>query len=388
MMNDFDDVDQWLRDYAPRWRASQPSPLSVDATVVTRLGSARPPRWIAVIATASAMVLLAVGVVAVAGKLTSQPRPSQSSPRPTPTGSEVIAWAALSPTAVQIPTISAAESPDPSRAAGLPKCLAANLTVSSEMVGAMGSRIITVTLASATPCQLAGFPSVDALDASGRTLAVPTDQNTSLDGYTGPVAVSDSTPAVLRIQWSYLWCAVPINVAKLRITLPASSGSFTVDGFGQSACIGSPTPSYRAPIGIGPIQPRDYRPAREATEFNDVTVSLAVPQIAVSPGDTLHFTVNLHAPALHDVPLNPCPDYTIWLKDLVSTRVSYALNCATVPHRDAADNPFLPAGSTVSFAMQVTVPPADGTPRGTTLILRWSLNTKEQTGSSTSLSVA
>jgi hypothetical protein len=252
----------------------------------------------------------------------------------------------------------------------------------------MGSRIITVTLTSSVACRLAGYPSVDALDPSGRTLAVPTFQDTALDNYNGPTAVSDSSPAVLRLEWSYMWCAVPINVAKLRITLPDSSGSFTVTGFGPSACVNSPTPSYREPITIGPIQPRDYQTAHTMTEFNDVTVSLVVPHVAVSPGDTLRFTVSLQAPALHDVTLNPCPDYTIWLKGYSEAMVSYALNCAAVPHRDAAGNPLLPAGSVVFFAMQVTLPLAVGLSGGTTLFLGWRLNTEEQSGSSALLSVA
>jgi len=256
------------------------------------------------------------------------------------------------------------------------------------MGAAMGTRIITVTLTSWVQCQLAGYPLVDALDPSGRTLAVPTFQNTGVDNYNGPTAVSDSTPAVLTLEWSYQWCAAPINVAKLRITLPANSGSFTVTGFGPSACVSSPDPSYREPIAIGPIQPRDYQPAHTVTEFNEVAVSLAVPRATVSPGDTLRFTVSLHAPALHDVPLNPCPDYTIWLKGYSEAMVSYALNCGAVPHRDAASNPLLPAGSVVFFAMQVTLPRADGPSSGTTLFLGWHLNTEEQTGGSALLSVA
>jgi hypothetical protein len=256
------------------------------------------------------------------------------------------------------------------------------------MAGAMGTRIITVTLTSSVECQLAGYPSVDALDPSGRTLAVPTYRNTGLENYNGPTAVSDSTPAVLTLQWSYQWCAAPINVGKLRITLPANSGSFTVTGFGPSACVNSPTPSYREPIAIGPIQPHDYQPAHTMTEFNDVTVSLVVPHVAVSPGDTLRFTVSLHAPALHDVTLNPCPDYTIWLKGYSEATETYALNCPAVPHHDAAGNPLLPAGSVVFFAMQVTLPFADRPSSGTTLFLGWRLNTEEQTGSSALLTVA
>src|SRR5262245_28052682 len=130
MVNHIDDIDQRLRDYAPRWVASQAPPLSVDTEVFTRLASAQRQRRIAVFAAAFAIVVVAASV-AVSGTLTSQPRPPQSSSRPNPTGSDVIAWAALSPTGVQIPTTTVPESPDPSRAAGLPTCRVANLKVSS-----------------------------------------------------------------------------------------------------------------------------------------------------------------------------------------------------------------------------------------------------------------
>jgi uncharacterized protein DUF4232 len=388
MVNHIDDIDERLRDYASRWVASQPPPLSVDTAVFTRLASAHRQRRIAVFAAAFAIVLLAAGL-AVSGTLTSRPSPPHGSSRPSPTARDVIAWAALSPTGVQIPTTTAPESPDPSRAAGLPQCHVANLSVSSNMVGAMGNRVITVTLTSATPCRLAGYPSVAALDPSGRNLAVPTyPPITPADGYTGPVAVSDSTPAGFFIQWTPQFCAlVPINIAKLRITLPDNRGGFTVNGFGPSECVDSPAPSSPTPFEIGPIQPRDYIPAREATVFNDVTVSLAVPRVGVSPGDTLKFTVSLHAPALHDIPLDPCPDYTIWLKEYPPDTVSYALNCAAVPYRDPAGNPLLPAGSTVSFAMQLLLPPAGVAPPGTTLILGWNLNTRETTASTILLRV-
>jgi hypothetical protein len=256
------------------------------------------------------------------------------------------------------------------------------------MVGAMGSRIITISLTSSAECQLAGYPSVEALDPSGRTLEVPTYQDTGLANYNGPTAVGASTPAVLTLEWSYQWCAAPVNIAKLRVTLPANGGSFTVTGFGPSACVNSPTPSYREPIGIGPIQPRDYQLPHPTTEFNDATVSLVVPHVAVSPGDTLRFSVSLHAPALRDIPLNPCPDYTIWLKGYSEAMESYALNCRAVPHRDAAGNPLLPAGSVVVFAMQVTLPFADGPSSGTTLFLGWHLNTEEQTGGNVLLTLA
>jgi hypothetical protein len=113
-----------------------------------------------------------------------------------------------------------------------------------------------------------------------------------------------------------------------------------------------------------------------------------VPTTTISSDETVRFTVSLHAPAQNDVPLVPCPDYTIWLKGLSVTRSSYALNCAAVPFHDAAGNPILPAGSTVAFAMQLTMPHDDSARSGTTVVLGWSLNTEDQTGSTTLLTLA
>jgi hypothetical protein len=93
----------------------------------------------------------------------------------------------------------------------------------------------------------------------------------------------------------------------------------------------------------------------------------------VHPGDTLVFDAALEAPGM--VSLLPCPDYTITVGTLTTTR---QLNCAQVPFyaslvRSAGHvtsfRPVLPAGTQVVFRMRVRVPDQPG--RQT---VRWALD--------------
>lgn len=92
----------------------------------------------------------------------------------------------------------------------------------------------------------------------------------------------------------------------------------------------------------------------------------------VHPGDTLAFDAVLEAPGL--VSLLPCPDYTITIGAVTTTR---QLNCAQVPFyaslvrssgRVTSFRPVLPAGTQVLFRMHVTVPDEPGRQ-----LVRWAL---------------
>lgn len=74
------------------------------------------------------------------------------------------------------------------------------------------------------------------------------------------------------------------------------------------------------------------------------------------PGKTLNFLVTLTAE--RDTRLVPCPDYSISVALSWDDQYEalYSLNCAAVPHRNAAGEPYLPAGVPVVFAMQWQLP--------------------------------
>lgn len=99
------------------------------------------------------------------------------------------------------------------------------------------------------------------------------------------------------------------------------------------------------------------------TPFDQVSASGTITG-ALHGGDTLVFDAVLVSPGL--VSLRPCPDYTITVD---AHEVTRQLNCSQVPYyaslvrpggRVTAFRPVLPAGTSVSFRMAVTVPEAPG----------------------------
>lgn len=352
-----DEIDQMLRKYAPRWRAAQPAPPAVD---LTRLAAGRPvagrrARWIPVVAVAGAVAVVATGIAVVQSYLPAPSTPlvtASSSPVTSPSSSGVVPWAPLPPSGTPVPTTTLPPSPDPALADGLPSCRADSLRVSREMEGAAGTRYIFLTITSTSRCRLDGYPSVTALGRSGQTLAVPVEREPSIDHYNHPVPVASDAMATLRLGWSSGWCAAEMNIAKLRVDLPDGGGALTVEGFGQSACYGTAGSGQKSPITVGEFAPREFLAERVVTVFNGVSAQAIAPESVVA-GERLRFTVVLTAPADRDVPLDRCPDYKISISGATgSTEASYALNCTTVPYRDAAGRPYLPAGIPVRFAME------------------------------------
>lgn len=376
-MNDApDEIDRMLREYAPRWRAAQPAPPAVDlARLATQRPAGRRARWIPVVAVAAAVIALAAGIGFARSYLPAPSRPPvTATPSPVTTTSSpgVVPWAPLPPSGARVPTTTLPGSPDPALAEGLPPCRAENLHVTSQMGAAAGTRGIAVTITSTSRCRLGGYPSVTALSRTGRTLAVPVERDESTGQYTHPFAVASDSPAKLQLWWSSGWCAAEIDIAKLRLDLPDGGGALTIEGFGPSACFGTPGSGEKAPIRVGRFTPPDFTPDQVVSVFNGVSARIIAPE-SVTAGERLRFTVVLTAPAGRDIALDPCPDYTISVYVNGPTEASYALNCATVPYRDAAGRPYLPAGTPVRFEMAAETPrvPAAGAKLG------WSLDVSD-----------
>ena len=143
-------------------------------------------------------------------------------------------------------------------------------------------------------------------------------------GSDGTVA-SPSSPATHRVTPSrgatVPWADLPAGHPQVRTTL--------------------------APAGNG-------QPAQVVTPFDRVSASGTIRGHA-RPGDTIVFTAVLESST--DLPLDPCPDYTIAFGTTAQTR---QLNCSAVPYRGAKGRPYLPAFTNVRFEMQVTVPDTPG----------------------------
>jgi hypothetical protein len=359
-MND-NDLDRMLREYAPRWQAAQPPPPTVDAAV-RAAASGRPSsvRWFPVLAAAAAVAIVAAGIGLARWNAAAPQRPGVT-PTPSTTTSTLVAWQPLPATHPVIPTRTVAPpSPDPTHAATLPACTTADLIVSTSTDGAAGTRFIVLEFRADTPCRIAGYPSVTPMGHQGDTLPVPVEQEPARYGGRA-VEVSRAAVASMMLGWSSNWCATAVDVAVLRLGLPGGGGEFTIAGFGPSQCYGEPGSGTKSPIRVQDFQPQQQNDPRVLTAFEGTSATVHIVEDA-SAGRPLRFSLVLTAPPDRDVPLTPCPDYSIRFghEDNL-TAVEYALNCAAVPHRDRDGKPYLPAGVPVTFEMQVTAPPSPST---------------------------
>lgn len=98
MSDALDEVDRMLREYAPRWRATQPAPTAVDAArlVAGRQVVGRPPRWVPVLAVAAAVAVLAAGVGLIRSLSSGPSRQPVTTTTPS-SNPGVVSWAPLPP---------------------------------------------------------------------------------------------------------------------------------------------------------------------------------------------------------------------------------------------------------------------------------------------------
>jgi len=342
------DVDRALRDYAARWRQAQPGPAPIDLGRVTRPG---PPRWLPVAAVAAAVAALSAGVFLApdrtgGGHVTPPPPPATRTPERNPDA--VIPWQPLPPVNATFPSTTVPPSPDPAPARGLPPCRASQLTATVERGAAAGTLYDGVNLraASGAACRLEGRPQVTALGPHGE-ITIPVQALETGADYPGPVRVAGGAPAVIMLQVLSGDCRKNRDATALRLRLPDRGGVIDLkDGWPMCS-----KPAF--PIGIGTFQPETWVPGKVGTIFATLTAEIPQNSIHVDPSGRVKYTLVLTVDGDDGVPLAPCPDYVTGVY-LPTGREeeTHALNCTGVPFRDAAGRPYLPAHSTVRFAME------------------------------------
>jgi Protein of unknown function (DUF4232) len=96
--------------------------------------------------------------------------------------------------------------------------------------------------------------------------------------------------------------------------------------------------------------------ALQPTSRWDVLTAAAHLPARMTPGSVVHYTVTLTNTSKHDLSLSPCPSYAEYLTPTQALRKRvverYYLNCRASPE--------IPAGRSVTFAMQMRVPDATG----------------------------
>lgn len=349
-----DDIDRLLRTQAERWRATVPPPP--DVTTALRHGRSR-VRRAQVLAAAAAVLVVAGGLAAGIGLLghgdqrgapPAGPRPSTT---PTSTGwpAGAVPWRPLAATDPTLPSTRLPASPDPADAAGVRPCTASDLRASTgpgDGAGGTLYRRIVLTLIGSEPCRLSGYPTIEPLSHRQR-LDLPIEHQSSPDALFGadvPVKVAPRQPAAVTLAWAVSHSCPAADNDHLRVTLPGIATAYTVTGFGMSTC--DQGEHAAAPLLVGPVHPLSSTPARKTSPYDDVTATGDL-NLTARADQPLDFAVTLTSK--HDLPLDPCPDYTITTS---AGESSYALNCAAVPHRDAQGRPYLPAGVPVTFAMR------------------------------------
>jgi hypothetical protein len=347
-----DEVHDGLMQYAARWRAAQPAAPEIDVPLLLRKReTGRPVKWIIPLVAAVAVAALVEVSLQIPIRDQHVPPPRAATPPP----GTVVPWAPLDPTHPSIPTVTIPPTPDPADAAGLRSCRADDLRTSAEHDGAGGTNYLFMTFKSRTePCSLSGRPNVE-LWGKGRRLSIPVEEGkVTGDNYKHPVRVDENHAAVLGLAWTSLWCTEPVVNDTIRLSLPHNGGTLQVEGFGHSpGCNGEPG-SGPTPIVVARFQPQHFSPQEVTSPYGNVDVRVEAPA-SVRAGSRFTFEIVLTA-RRGDVPLDPCPDYTI-LQAVGADNVTeamFALNCAAVPYRDVDGRPELPNGVPVHFAMETT----------------------------------
>lgn len=331
-------------------------------------GQARPtvPGGLAVAAAGLAAVLIAgliaaCGPRAATGSSATAGAPSQASSASAPTGG-VVPW-------VDRPAVPYAEPKVPSHPADARPCAAADLSASPGQGGVgLGNtnQPIDLTNRSATPCLLAGYPTLVAgISADGSVIPLAATRG-SYFGDPGPAAnIAPGQTAAVNISSSdacqQLGSGRHRIYPLLRIGLPGGGFVDTTANQFDTIC-GLSVSQFGVPAYSQGNIPQPL----------PITATIAAPA-TVSPGEEFTFTVTLANPADRAYSLRPCPVYEMYIYALPSIGQprssadfvdrNYYLNCDTVHE--------IGAHGSVTYQMRLRLPA--GLPVGAPAKFVWRL---------------
>jgi hypothetical protein len=361
-MNLDDELDRRLTEAGESWRAAHPLPD-------VQLPGRRPrPAWVAPLAAAAAVALLAGGAT-VAVEATRGHRDGSAPPADTgqrrwdpdlPPGllpAEVPGAVPPVNQVVEAPRAEAAGryDPAPSEAAGARPCTAADVRFNIEPSSPVAERL---TLTAARPdvrCSVGRMPFLQ-FAAGERNVEVPTDYADPEPGdWPASVLVTGDRRAVLETQ--YAWCDAPFDTLQL----------FFEDNSRQDIAV--PTTTQSCPLTVDDtMRYRGWEP--EGFTFRPVAsmpVDARLVDTVEGPRGLPTWVVELTAQG-RDVPLDTCPSWEV--RQGAEESASWRLNCAGVQTRRADGTPYLPAGEPVRFAIWVAY-------GGTDAALTWRLTTPD-----------
>jgi hypothetical protein len=231
---------------------------------------------------------------------------SPSSPNDVPLPAGVIPWSEATPEPVETvrpPTIGETCTPDQLAAIALPPQGAGGSTV-----GAVG--LVNV---GRQACQLAGFPSLELVDAAGRTVVAAAEHLSTGPGDGTPVSLRPETPnpdgyvdeARVAYVWSN-WCgeAKP-GVAEIVLGLPSGRSLLRIptDPLGPPRC---DIPDGATSLSVGAFEFVDSPPPAQAD--TGLQMRLDPPATAVA-GERLRYEVVLTNSSRTPVAFATCPGF-------------------------------------------------------------------------------
>jgi Domain of unknown function (DUF4232) len=248
---------------------------------------------------------------------------------------DVVPWLDLPPAEYPTPTLSTRPATTP--------CATADLRfdgVSTEGAGGTTFHLVRVRNAGTGACTLSGRPQLRAIDSrTGTTTTVKVATSTMWQppDASAPTTIEHGEVAVLDIE-TFGGCLdgrPEINFSDAALRL-ADGGELPLQATLNGTCGVSMGEWYRE------AQP----PSAEPYQFSQLAVEIEAPP-SVRIGQTLDFVVVLANPTAADITLDPCPNYSVTVRDApVKAGGVHKLNCLVT---------VVPTGERVRFAMRLDI---------------------------------
>lgn len=329
------DLEKSIKQYMADESWQLASPREFGLRVESRAHHLRRRRRLAISAAAIAFVGIVGGVT---GALLGSGGPARGSRR-------IVAWR-NTPAPVRVRLTK-------SQSVSAPACGASDLNIVSTHPGAwQGQAVLVITIQNSgiTACTLAGTPTATGVTSSGANVSFQ-GQSTPPTGVLSSL-LNSGDQAIVWIS-ALGSCSQPSPNGKLneaQIDIPGG-GALTIS-----------TPQLNVGCGgleVSPFMLQTTPAVPPPGPLSGLTASTTLPS-TVSPGSTLDYSITISNPTSSAVSLNACPAYSEQLGTVASA--SYELNCSPGE---------IPAGSSMTFAMQLAVPA--NAPAGETKFL-WFMN--------------
>jgi hypothetical protein len=314
----------------------RPPLAGADAVGRVRAGIRRRQRRRAAVIGAGALTVVMVAAGVLTGVLVRGPLRQPQPVSPSPSAS-AIPW--RDAPSVDYPQPSWSPRPDAT------PCRATDLTFDGVRSGAaMGTTSTSVRFHNDGParCTLAGHPILlGRKNGTGAIGTVPTSAQTMMapepDQVPATIDPGEAGQVMIETHGGCLDGRAETTYDSLRLRLPDGAGDLTV-----------PRMSINATCGVGlTVWHRPPASANPLDQLARLTVTIDVPD-RIAVGAPLDFVVTLHNDTAADIPLDPCPNYLIFLQAPIKLgNGSHQLNCQVST---------VPAGGEVRFAMHLDLP--------------------------------